>query len=278
MRHLAVIIYCCLSCSAFSQQLPDPLWSAFSGGTAYSPRQKDVFAVLVNPAAVSSAANISAGMYVERRYALKDLQHTSGLIQFPIQRGGLGLQLDYNGSSRMNETAFGIVYGMPLGSQLDAGIRFRYYMLNVPGYLQTSMIWGEAGFLFKLTDHVITGFSFCRSARTRISPGEPELIQVFRMGAGYHPPGKIMFVTDWLKQTNRPFLGNCFVYYSFEEGLHLRVGWNISTSQPVAGAGINWKSIRADIMISYHPILGCTPVFQFLWQSIHPSNKQLINK
>jgi hypothetical protein len=274
MRVLFVFIYCYFSCSVFAQQLPDPLLSSISGGTAYSTVQHDAFGVLVNPAAVSRAGQMSAGLYSERRFALRDLQQLSGLLQFPFQRGGLGMQVDYSGSPRMNETTFGLAYGMPLGSQMDAGIRFRHYTLNMPGYVRSSTIWAEVGFLFKLTDQVITGFSLSRSTRTRLAADEPELMQVFRMGIGYQLSAKVLLVTDWLKQTNRALIGTCMLLYSFDEGLRLRAGWNLSTGQPVLGAGMSWKAMRSDIMMAYHPLLGFTPMLQFLWQSVNQKKEQ----
>ncbi len=269
MRVLFVVFYCFYTCTTVSQQLPDPLLSAISGGSVYSPDQQDAFGVLVNPAAVSRAGQLSAGIFGERRYALRDLQQFSGLLQCPFQRGGLGMQVDYSGSARMNETTFGLAYGMPLGKQMDAGIRFRHYTLHIPGYVRSSTIWAEAGFLFKLTDQVITGFSFSRSTRSKIFAEEPEMTQVFRMGLGYQPSGKILLVTDWIKQTNRSLIGTCMVLYSFDEGLRLRAGWNLSTGQPVLGAGMCWKSMRSDIMMAYHPLLGFTPMLQFLWHSLN---------
>ena len=268
MRVLFVLIHCFYTCTAVSQQLPDALLSVISGGSAYGPDQQDAFGVLVNPAVVSRAGHLSAGVFGERRYALKDLQQLSGLLQCPFQRGGFGMQVDYIGSARMNETTFGLAYGMPLGSQMDVGIRIRHYTLHIPGYVRSSTIWAEAGFLFKLTDQVVTGFSFSRSTRSRISAEEPGLSQVFRMGLGYRPSRKILLVTDWLKQTNRALIGTCMVLYSFDEGLRLRAGWNLSTGQPVLGVGMCWKSMRSDIMMAYHPLLGFTPMLQFLWDSL----------
>ena len=184
------------------------------------------------------------------------------------------MQVDYSGSARMNETTFGLAYGMPLGKQMDAGIRFRHYTLHIPGYVRSSTIWAEAGFLFKLTDQVITGFSFSRSTRSKIFAEEPEMTQVFRMGIGYQPSIKILLVTDWIKQTNMALIGTCMLLYSFDEGLRLRAGWNLSSGQPVFGAGMSWKAMRSDIMMAYHPLLGFTPMLQFQWQSVNQKKER----
>jgi len=277
MRVLFVLFYCFYTYTAFSQHLPDPLLSALSGAGAYSTNHKDVYGVLVNPAAVAQTKNLSIGISTERRFALEGLQQSGGLIQFPCFRGGLGLQLDYAGSALMNELSLGLAYGKSLGSYLDVGIRMRYYTLNVPGYLRSSLIWAEAGFLFRLTDQVITGFSFSRSTRSRISPDEPDMTQVFRLGLGYQPSSSILLTTDWVKQTDRSLLGTCILLYSFEEGFHVRLGWNISTNQPLGGAGLNWKRFRTDLLISYHPHLGISPLLQCIWQPAYVKNKSSEN-
>jgi hypothetical protein len=95
---------------------------------------------------------------------------------------------------------------------------------------------------------------------------------MYRMGLNYEPSRKVCITVDWIKETHKTLQGTFILMYFFEEGLHLKLGWNTSAAQPIAGAGIKWKHTRTDIIISYHPYLGLTPALQVLW------NKKQKNK
>jgi hypothetical protein len=158
-----------------------------------------------------------------------------------------------------------LAYGKRLGDKLSTGLRFRYYQLQVPGYVRASALWAEAGLLFQLTHQLQTGFSFSRSTKPALVSKEPELSQRYRFGLGYEPSKHLIISTDWIKETNQPIIGTLAILYAFQEGLRLRAAWQTTTNQPVAGAGLFWKGSWTDIMVSYHPMLGFTPAFQMIW-------------
>ncbi len=265
MRQLICIMLGICPLLLRAQHLPDPLLSAAAGVGGYRKTNTDVFAVLSNPAAVAQATHFSAGMYGERKFLLKGLQQFCGLVQFPLRSAGVGIQLDYAGSYLMNETAVGMLYGKRLGTKLDLGLRFRYYHLNVPGHVQASALWAEAGCLFRLSEKVQSGFSFSRSTNPAIAAKEPHITQTYRMGIGYEASSRLFISADWMKQTNLDLQGNIIVLYAFEEGMRLRMGWQTLTSQPIIGAGLYWQHIWTDILMSYHPYLGFTPALQMMY-------------
>ncbi|MFN9710827.1 MAG: hypothetical protein ACK55K_05400 [Bacteroidota bacterium] len=267
MKHLFCLI-CCWGCLFIrSQHLPDPLLSAVAGMGAYGHSNTDVFGMLLNPASVANSATFSTGIYGERKYLLEGLQQFCGLLQFPLLKSGLGFQLDYVGSALMNETALGMVYGKMLGDRLSMGLRFQYYQLQVPGYVRAPALWAGAGLLFQLTPQLQTGFSFTRSAKPQLHSSEPPLTQVYRFGMGYEPSQRVCISTDWIKETNKDLMGTISLRYAFEEGFRLRLAWQTTTQQPVAGAGLYWKGTWTDLLISYHPHLGFTPAFQMSWNA-----------
>ena len=267
MKHLLHLIFIGGMLLVRGQHLPNPLFSAVSAAGGYGDMHQDVFGALVNPANVAHAASLSAGIYGERRYMLEGLQQFCGLVRFPLVKSGLGLQLDYAGSALMNETALGIAYGKKLGEQLSVGIRFQYYQLQVPGYVRAPALWAGAGLLFQLTPQLQTGFSFTRSAKPQLHSSEPPLTQVYRFGMGYEPSQRVCISTDWIKETNKNLMGVIALRYAFEEGFRLRLAWQTTTQQPVAGAGLYWKGSWTDLLISYHPHLGFTPAFQMSWNA-----------
>jgi hypothetical protein len=135
----------------------------------------------------------------------------------------------------------------------------------VPGHVQASALWAEAGCLFRLNEKVQTGFSFSQSTKQSIATEEPPITQRYRMGLGYEASSRLLIATDWIKQTNQEILGSVLVLYSFEEGLRFRMGWQTQTSQPIVGAGLYWRHTWTDVLISYHPYLGFTPAFQMIY-------------
>ena len=265
MKHLFILFFIGGMLLARGQHLPNPLLSAVSAAGGYGNAHHDIFGVLVNPASIAHTTQFTAGIYGERRYMLEGLQQFCGILQFPFIKSGLGLQLDYNGSALMNESAFGLAYGKKLGDKLSTGLRFRYYQLQIPGHVRASALWAEAGLLFQLTPQLQTGFSLSRSTQSALSPTEQPLTQVYRFGLGYEPSKYVCISTDWIKETHKSLMGTLAILYAIEEGLRLRLAWQTTTNQPVAGAGFHWKGCWTDIIVSYHPMLGFTPAFQMMW-------------
>jgi hypothetical protein len=275
MQHLISLFLCLYVLNLPAQHLPDPLLSAVVGGVGYSRSNQDAFGVLCNPASVAEIRHITAGIYGERKFLLEGLQQFSGVVTFPLPSSGVSLQLDYTGSSLMNETAIGLVYGRRLGDRMAAGIRFRYYGLRVPGYVQASALWAEAGVTYQLSDRIRAGFSFSRATNNKIHKDEPDITQSFRMGVGYEASSCLYIMSDWIKETRKEIMGSIVLLYAFEEGFRIRMGWHTYTSQPVIGAGIYWQKTWFDILFAHHPNLGFTPGLQFVFS---PKEKNKISK
>ncbi len=267
MQRLVSFILCFFVLNLSAQQLPDPLLSSVIGGVGYSRSNYNVLGVLCNPASVADTRYYSAGIYGERKFLLEGLQQFSGVVAIPMGSSGVGLQLDYVGSSLMNEWAIGVLYGRRLGDRMDAGVRFRYYGLNVPGYVQASALWAEAGVTYQLSDKICSGFSFSRSTSNKIHKDEANLTQSFRMGFGYEASSRLYMMSDWIKETHKEISGSIVLLYAFEEGFRVRMGWNTSTTQPIIGVGICWRKTWIDILFAYHPHLGFTPGLQCIFSA-----------
>ncbi|MFN5334815.1 MAG: hypothetical protein ACK5BV_06480 [Bacteroidota bacterium] len=275
MQHLITLMLCLWAMNVHAQHLPDPLLSAVVGVGGYSKSNTDVFGALCNPASVANVENFTVGIYGERKFLLTGLQQFCGVVAIPLPSSGVGLQLDYVGSSLMNETAIGLVYGRRLGDRMVAGVRFRYYGLRVPGYVQASALWAEAGVTYQLSDRIRAGFSFSRSTNNKIHNEEPDLSQSFRMGVGYEASSRLFIMSEWVKETRKEIQGNVVLLYAFEEGFRLRMGWHTYTSQPIIGAGLYWQKTWIDILFAYHPYLGFTPGLQCVFS---PKEKKVESK
>jgi hypothetical protein len=274
MRHLISFILCLHVCKLTAQQLPDPLLTAVAGASGYHPADQDAWGVLCNPASVAHTRDFTVGIYGERKFLLEGLQQFCGVVALPLPLSGLGLQLDYSGSFRMNETAFGMVYGRRLGDRMAAGLRFRYYGLRVPGHVRASALWAEAGVTYKLSERIYTGFSWSYATPYRLEKNEPPLFQSYRMGVGYEVSSRLYLMSEWLKHSRQDMQGSFVVRYVFEEGFRLRLGLNTLTAQPVIGAGIFWQKTWFDIMVAYHPYLGFTPGVQCVFSPNHKNEKR----
>lgn len=274
MRHLITLFLCFSVFVLRAQYLPDPLLSAVAGAGGYRISNHDAFGVLSNPASIAHTQSFTAGIYGERKFLLEGLQQFLGVIAFPLRSSGIGIQFDYVGSSLMNETSLGLVYGRKLADRMSVGVRFRYYGLQVPGHVQASALWAEAGVTYQLSNRIRAAFSFCRATNNKIHKDEPDLTLTYRMGVGYEVSPRLLITSDWIKQTHKEMQGSMVILYAFEEGFRLRMGWNTHTSQPIFGAGLFWQKTWIDILVAYHPYLGFTPGLQFVY-SVKEKNEGL---
>src|SRR5687767_1312586 len=104
-----------------SQSLRAPVAAGYLKLGAYSINHVDIFSSLENPAGLSSLRSITAGVYGEKRYLVKELNNYSSMIGLPTSSGNFSLEAGYVGFRDFNETKLGIIYGRNMGEKFDVG-------------------------------------------------------------------------------------------------------------------------------------------------------------
>lgn len=264
---LFLFFVCILLASvADSQTVRQPLASIYPAIGAYSKNYADPFSMIINPAALANLKQSSAGVYSERRFLLNALNQFTAVIGLPTASGNFGLQADYFGYSKYNETQIGIGYGRSLGKKVDVGVKFNYYNLQVPAYTSSSTFHFEAGVVMHLSEKLHAGFSVFNPVGGVLSKETDEKIaSVFRGGFGYEASDKFFITAEILKEENKNVGVNAAFQYAFLKQLSVRAGINSLNEQPFLGVGLKVGQLRIDFASNWHPQLGISPAIMLLF-------------
>lgn len=252
-------LFCCCFLSQ-AQVLRRPVAGAYTGFGAYSINHADVFSFTANQASLAQIKSISAGVYGERRFLLKELNNYTAAIGLPASSGNFGLKANYTGFSDYNETALGLAYGRKLGNKVDIGAQFNYHGIKISGYGNASAISFELGTIFHITEKLHAGVHTNNPVGGKFGKGQQEkLSSVYSFGIGYDASEKFLVSTEIQKEEDQPVNVNAGMQYKFLPQLLARAGVSSATSSIWLGLGLTIKTFRLDITAGYHPQLGITP-------------------
>jgi len=254
-----------LFCEA--QILRTPVTSAYTRLGAYTLHYTDAFSFSANQASLAKIEMLSAGIYGERRFLLKELSLYQAAFALPTGSGSFGLQGSYAGSTEYNETGLGLAYGRKLGSKLDIGAQFNYHAIKVAGYGTASAINFEGGLLFHVTEQFHVGIHFYNPTGTAFQKNEDEkLPAIYTAGLGYEVSNKFFISGEIQKVEDEDLNVNAGMQYSFDEKLFARAGFTSAASSYFLGLGVMLKNFRLDATASVHPQLGITPGLLLLFK------------
>jgi hypothetical protein len=243
-----------------AQTIHSPVKPGYIQFGAYSRNFSDVFSFVSNQAALSSLKQGGAGVYSGRRFFLKELNLSTLAIAVPVKNGGIGFQAIYFGFSDYSESQLGIAYAKKLGSLVDIGVQFNYYMVRISGYGNAGAVNFEIGMLFHPTEKFHLGFHVYNPAGGGMGKNSNEkLASIYQAGMGYEVSDQLFLSTEIVKEENKPVNINAGLQYVFAGTFFMRAGIATQPASPFAGAGLRWKLFRLDITVDYHPQLGFSP-------------------
>jgi hypothetical protein len=226
----------------------------------YSSLHASPFHMVANQATLARLDNLSAAMYGENRFALRELSQYTGIISFPTSSGSFGLNVDRFGDLAYNETGVGLAYGRRLSDMIDIGVQFNYYNFQTQGYGSASSINAEGGVLFHLTETFEVGFHIYNPGGSKMGKEMTETLpSVYSAGFGYDLSQKVFIGASIEKKEAQPLNLDAGVHYYFEDNLSACGGISSATSSYYLGFGVLVKNLRLEILASMHAQLGVTP-------------------
>jgi hypothetical protein len=234
--------------------------AVYAGLGSYSISHVDVFSFTNNQASLAQMKSPSAGVYGERRFMLDELSLYQLAIAVPTNLGNFGIKAGYFGFSDYNESQMGLAYARKLGSKVDIGVQFNYNGIQVSGYGNSFAINFEIGTIFHLTDKLHAGIHAYNPVGGKYGKNsEEKLASIYTVGLGYEASDKFFVSTEIEKEENQPVNINGGIQYKFLPQFMVRAGIATNTSTIYAGVGLFLKTLRLDVVASYHPQLGVTP-------------------
>lgn len=255
-----------IHCLAHGQSIRYSPGTLYTGLGAYSHQFTQSFSFPANQAVLGDLTRTSAGLYAEQKYGLKELSMYMGTVAIPVNRGGIGVAMQYAGSGNFNESQVGIAYGRNLG-KVSIGVQFNYNMMRIAGYGNDAAVGFEVGGQWRINSTFITGIHIVNPAGGRFrNHAEEKLAAVYQFGAGYEVSKQLFLSAELTKEEDRPVNVQAGLQYmAVPDRLFLRTGITTATTSPYAGLGWQWKNCRADVSVRYHPQLGLSPGVMLLF-------------
>lgn len=245
---------------ARTQVVKQPLILNYSAIQSYSKNFSDILSAGSNQASLAQVKAVSFGVYGERKFFLEELNNYTAIIAVPTSSGVFGLEGDYSGSSALNENELGLLYGRKITSNIDAGAKFNYYTIRIPGYGSASAINFETGLIFHLSEKLHTGIHIYNPEGSKLGKsGQEKLAAIYRYGLGYEAAPALFIGAEMVKKENERIIVNAGLQYSLEEKIFIRAGISTLTNNSYAAVGLQLPFARIDVNAAYHPQLGFTP-------------------
>lgn len=221
----------------------------------------DLWSAFNNQAGLAHIESITAGVYYENRFTLKELGYKAAAVAYPLKTGTIGLSFNHFGYSAYNESKIGLAYAQGFGKYLSFGLQLDYNMARLAeNYGNRNFITFEAGVMANITKELSLGVHVYNPISAKFSEYNDERAPViFRVGAAYSISEKITLVAETEKNIDTEASVNAGLEYKIMPTIHLRGGLSTGVSAFSFGAGFWLGDFTIDISTSYHNVLGYTP-------------------
>jgi hypothetical protein len=237
-----------------------PVSSTYTVLPAYSSQFSDAFSFGGNLGSLGARQSFSAGIYMERRFMLKELGSFSGAVVLPTGSGNFGWKGDYFGSTAYNESSVGLAYAREMGSKFLLGVQFNYFSLKAAGYGRSSAIGVDAGILLRISSQLATGLQVSNPvSATWAKEGAERVPAIYKAGLGYDVSKQVFIGLEAEKVEDQPIGVNAGLHYAVAEKLIARAGVRSAAQLYYLGFGVGLKHFRVDVTVSVHPYFGTTP-------------------
>ena len=233
----------------------------------YNVTLSDVWSSNNNQAGLGFVENLSAGIYYENRFLLKETSYKAGAFVLPVKRGAIGLSVTSFGFELYNETKAGLSYGMRFGDKFSMGVQLNYLNTSLTqNYGSKTSITGAVGLIAKLSKELSLGVHVYNPTRAKLAEYDNERVPtVMKLGLDYRFSNKVMLAVSTEKDVNFDAVVNAGIEYHIIEMLYLRGGISTNPTQYAFGIGMKFKDFKVDLSSSFHQTLGITPAISIVY-------------
>ncbi len=263
-----IIIFICSNNLLFASNDIFTCGARSAGMAGSSVALADFWSLQNNQAGFAGLTNITAGVYYENRFLVKELGFKSIGLVVPTGSGNFGLSLNHFGYTNYSESKIGLAYSKSFGKNFSAGIQLDYLNTIISGENGNKNVFTfEAGILASPVENLNIGVHIFNPIRAKLSEYNDErILLVLRTGISYCFSEKIIASIEAEKNSCFPLSVKTGIEYGFGEKFFLRAGIGTQHSLFAMGFGYYLKKIKLDIATGYHQTLGFTPQISFLYE------------
>lgn len=228
-------------------------------GTALS--NEDVWSGFHNQAGLAHLEGLSAGVFVENRFAMKELGDKGLTIAMPFRNSAIGINYRSLGYSAFSNSKAGLAYSMKLAEKFSLGIQLNYHAVRIgENYGNANTVSFEGGFLYKMTDKLSIAGHIFNPTRAKLADFNDERIpSLMRFGLGYKFSEKVRMNAEVRKASDAKASLRAAIEYWVIEPLAIRAGFGTDPARYTFGFGYRLKEFQLDVAAGYHLMLGFTP-------------------
>jgi hypothetical protein len=227
-----------------------------------SVTMSDVFAAFNNQAALTGLSNTEAGIAVNTRFAVKEMNTLFAAFALPLSenRGVFSVSLNRYGYSLFNQSKAGIGYARKLSQVFSAGIQLDYMNTHLAdGYGSRSSFTVEAGVLATF-NKLKAGVHFFNPVNVKLADYDDERIPIIvKAGISYEVSEKVIAAAEMYKNINDKSIFKVGIEYHPVKALYVRGGVSSSPVQFTFGVGAAFGNFHFDISSGYMQPLGYSP-------------------
>ncbi len=246
---------------AGNENFPIGARSAAMGNASVS--LSDAWSAQQNQAGLGFMKDISAGVYYENRFLLKELSLKGAVIAIPVKGGAFGLCISNFGYSAYSENKYCFSFAKAFSERFSMAIAMDYLTTKIAeGYGSKGAFAAEIGIQSKPIKGLTIGAHIFNPTRAKLSDYNNERIPtIIRLGADYNFSDKVTLAVETEKDMALKSIFKAGIEYKAVKEFYLRAGMGTNPSLSSFGFGLNLKNLKIDISANYHQVLGFSPQF-----------------
>lgn len=245
----------------------DMIGASSAGMGGYTATLTDIWSANNNQAGLGFVKDLSAGIYYENRFLLKETGYKAGAFVFPVKTGAFGVSVTSFGFELYNETKAGLSYGQRFGDKFSMGVQMNYLNTQLTQeYGSKTTVTGAVGLIAKLSKELSLGVHVYNPSRSKLADYDNERVPtIMKLGLDYRFSDKVMLGVETEKDMNYDAVVKAGLEYHITEVLFLRGGISTNPTQSAFGFGILLKDFKLDLSSSFHQTLGMTPAISIIY-------------
>jgi hypothetical protein len=252
---------------ALGERTPAGCRSSSMGGASVA--LSDLWSTSNNQAGTAWLQGISAGLYVENRFLLKELMFQQIGIALSMKAGTFGLMVNRFGNNSYNELKAGLSYARKFGTHFSVGVQMNYLRIYVMDDYGTKNLFScEIGLMYKTDQHLTIGVQLLNPIPVKITtqPAE-QLPVVICVGLSYQFSDAFMATIEAEKGLEHKLQFRAGAEYRFTKCFYSRLGIATAPMSFSFGFGLAFGKIKVDMASEYHQELGFSPSVSFVYST-----------
>ncbi|HON19537.1 MAG TPA: hypothetical protein PK990_10295 [Salinivirgaceae bacterium] len=216
-----------------------------------------------NQALLCSIDSLYIELYSSIPNHIKEFGNYSFFAATPALKGYTAIHFGYFGYEHYNESKLGLAYALKLSDKISTGVQFNWLRTSISEpYGNYNQFIAEVGFSYQIIHTLNWGVHLYNPTLSKpVDDNLEKPVTAIRTGIAYSPMEQITLMSELVQQINQKTSFRAGIDMEVSRNLNLQVGYNHQPKTLHVGAGLEINSLRINLSIAYHNLLGLTPHF-----------------